>query len=445
MLRGLLSPEHPRDSLRHIAGQSAWAGLAQLGGVFLRLATAVLIARLVGPAALGLYVLALTLANGATVVATFGLDRTVLHFIAHHRGTEDAGAAVGVFVFASAVAATLAVAVGALVFVGAPHLAMWLHHPELVAAARVVALATPFLTLGQVARAGLTGFQDVRLAVALEQIAVPVATAAVVVVVHLRNPHDALAAVVAAALAQGGIGVVSWVALRGRLAHEAAPVILRPSQWLRFSIPLWVERGMLFVVAAAGYGFLARSADTATVGAYGAALRVAGLVGLPLLAVSTIFGPTVSNLASRGDWARLQVLYARLTWALAAIGGTVGLAVAASGRWVLAGFGPRFSAAAGALAILAASQVVNSATGPSGLVLIMTGRTVWRLANAGIGAGLTLALSWWAVPRWGAVGAAAAVGLSSALMNVVQVYQVRRLVGLWAYDRPRHLGDRGHR
>ncbi len=429
--------QHAAGSLGHVARQSTLAGAAQLTGLVLRFGTAVLIARLLGPAALGLYVLALALANGAVVVATVGLDRAVPHFIAHHRGQQEPAAAVGVFIFSSLLAASMSLVVGALMFVSGPRVAAWLHNSDLAAAAPVVALAVPFLVLGQIARAGLTGFEDVRSATALEQLAMPAATAGVFLTIHLLRPSDISAPVMAAAVAQASAGVVSWLALRARIAHEGPAVSLRPREWLKFGLPLWLERGMLFLVASSGYGFLARFRDPGTVGAFGAAVRVAALVGMPMVAVSAIFGPTISNLSARGEWEALQALYARLTWTLAGIGGALGLAVAVSSKWVLAGFGPHFSTAWGALAILAASQVVNSATGPSGLVLIMTGRTGLRLANASVGAGMTVALSWLAVPRWGALGAAAAVASSSSLLNVVQVRQVRRLVGLWAYDRRR--------
>lgn len=435
MLRGLGSQRHPLDSISHLARQSILGGAAQLAGLFLRLATAVIVARLLGASALGLYVLTLTLANGAAVVATLGLDRGLTHFIAHHRGRQERAAAAGVFAFSSVITATAATFVGALLFVVGPQLALWLHQPELGSAVQVMALSVPFLVVGQVARAGLTGLQDVRLAVVLEQLAVPVATVVVFVAVHLRRPADVAAPVVAAAVAQVGVGLVSWLALRARVSSDWAVVSWRPREWLRFSFPLWLERGLLFVVASAGYAVLARRGDPGSVGTFGAAVRVAAVVGLPMLAVSAIFGPTISNLAGRGEWHVLQVLYARLTWALAGIGGALGLAVAAGSRWVLAGFGPGFTSASGALALLAASQVVNSATGPSGLVLVMTGRTGVRLANAAAGAGLTVGLSWFAVPRFGAAGAAGAVALSSSILNLVQVHQVRRLVGLWAYDR----------
>jgi len=308
MVWGLRLRERSLDSLAHVGRQSIVAGAAQLAGSFLRFGTVVLVARLVGPAALGLYVLALTLANGATVVATLGFDRAVLRFIAQYRGRQEPGAAAGLFAFSSLVVGGASVAMGSLIFLGASHLSSWLHHPELAPAARVIALALPFLTLGQMARAGLTGFQDIRLAVALEQLAMPALTALMLVALHRQRPADNSSPVVAAVVAQGAVGVIAWMVLRSRLGHQEVVAGWRIRDWVGFSFPLWLERGLLFVVVGAGYGFLARSGDTGSVAAYGAAWRVAAFVGLPLAAVASIFGPTISNLVARGDWMNLQSL-----------------------------------------------------------------------------------------------------------------------------------------
>ena len=428
---------HSPGLLDHVLRQSALAGSAQLMGVVLRLALAVLAARLLGPFALGLYVLALTLANGATVLATVGLDRGALRFVAHYRGRGERAEALGIFVFSSAVCGGVGAGAAILLFFGAHDLAGWAHRPELASVARVIAIAVPFAALGQISRDGLRGFEDVRLPVVLEQLATPVATAMVLVIVHLARPGDTRAAVIAVAVAQGALGLVSWVALAVRVGRGRLTPVFQPSEWLRFSVPLWAERGMLFLIAATGPLLVARFRGTDSVAVYGVALRVAGLVGLPLAAVSTIFGPTISNLAARQDWARLQAMYAELTWTLALVGGAIGAVLAAAGPLALRAFGPRFAGGYAALIVLIASQIVNSATGPSGLVLVMTGRTGWRLANATAGVVLTLALSAVLVPKWGGLGAAVAVAIASSLLNVAQIYQVRHLVGLWAYARDR--------
>lgn len=405
-------------------------------GTLLRLATAILIARLLGPFALGLFVLSLTLATGITLIATVGLDRTVLRFIAYHRGRDEPAEVFGVFVFASLVSAAIAMAVGTAMFVRASQLAGVLHRPELASTIRIMAAAAPLIALGLVSRAGLTGFQDVRLAAALDQVVVPVTMVIVFVAIHLRYPADTSAPVVAAAVGQGAVGLVSWLALWRRFGHDRAVPAFRPRQWLAFGFPLWLERGILFLMGSTGYFFLLRFRGAQAVGVYASGLRAVAVIGLPLAAVGTIFGPTISNLAAREEMGMLQDMYARLTRAMVFIGGALGLVIVAGGGLVLRSFGPGFSGGWAPLVILAAAQVVNSATGPSGLVLVMTGRTGWRLANAVGAAVLTVGLSWLLVPRLGPVGAALAVASAGSLFSVVQVYQVRRLVGLWAYGRP---------
>jgi len=425
----------PLEGFGHVARQSGFAGGTQLAGAAVRLGVAVVVARLLGPSGLGQYILALSLVNGATAVACVGLDRAALRFVAHHQGRAERSEAVGMFLFASAVSATVATIIAVVLFHGASELAAWLHRPELAAAARIVAVCVPFSALGRVARAGLCGFEDVRLPLVLEQLGLPATTLAVLLGVHLVHPTSD-AGVVAAAVAHSVVGVTSWLALLVRFRREPAIPRMRVRSWLSFSMPMWVEGGMLYVVGATAYAFLARYGETDAVAIYGSALRIAGLAGLPLLAVSSIFGPTISNLAAKDDLLRLQAMYSRLTWALVLVGAGLSAGLIVGGRWALALFGPRFSAGYGVLLVLAVGQFVNSGTGPSGLVLTMSGRAGWRLATATLGAVLTVALSALLVPRWGEIGAAGAVVIASTTCNVAQVFEVRWLLGLWAYGRP---------
>ncbi|HEV3400956.1 MAG TPA: oligosaccharide flippase family protein [Acidimicrobiales bacterium] len=430
-----LVPTLTPGSFGHVARQSGVAVAAQLAGVLLRFVIAVLIARLQGASALGLYVLTLTLASGATLLATAGLDRAATRFVSHHRGREEGGETLGVLFFTCLVAGGAAAILGASLYFAAPTLATWLDHPQLTSPTRVMAVAIPLLALGQVSRAGLYGFQDVRLAVILEQVVIPGATALLFVVLYVGRPANSIAAVLAAAVAQSSVGLASWVAVAGRLRRQPTAPVFRVLEWMRFSVVMWLEQWMFFLVGAVAYAFVARYQDTQAVGVYASAARVAALVGLPVLAVSSVFGPAISNLAARGDWNRLSDVYARLTWTLLLIGVTGALVVGGAGRWVVRAFGPGFSAASAPLLILVVGQVVNCATGPSGLMLAMTGRTGWRLANASVAAVSAVGMSWVFVPRWGVTGAAAAGVVASSVVNVVQVFQVRHLLGMWAYAR----------
>jgi O-antigen/teichoic acid export membrane protein len=262
----------------------------------------------------------------------------------------------------------------------------------------------------------------------LEHVAAPAGTALLVVAFHAWRPADTTVPVIAVAVAQGACAVVAWAAARHRIAEVRDSGVFRPLEWMRFSVPVWLEQWMFFLVATSGYVFVARFDDLQAVGVYASAVRVAALVGLPLVAVSAILGPTISNLAGRGEWERLGELYGRTTRVLTVVGIVAAVGLTVVGKPVLGSFGHQFRAAWATLAILLAGQAVNCATGPSGLMLTMTGRTVRRLANVTAGGAIAVGLSFVLVPRWGTVGAATAGVVASSLVNGVQVRQVRRLL-----------------
>lgn len=422
------------STLQHVRTQAHFAGAVQFAGMVLRYGTAVLIARLAGAGGLGLYVLVLALGALTRVVAVLGLDRAVVRFLADADGRSDASAAAGVVMFCCTAVTIASVVLAGALFILAPALARMWHEPHLVGGVRVMAVALPLAAVGQVSRAGLRALRDVRLSEALEQLAIPIATALAVLGLRVTPLDHALLGVVAAAGASGAVGLVSW-ALLVRLVPTTSTRGYSPRQWTTFSIPAWIEGALLLLVGRAGYLFLARYADTEAVGVYGAALSVAALVGLPLAAVNTIFGPTVAHLYGRGEEMPLQELYARLTWGLMAVGVVVVALVGALSGPVLAAFGSQFDRDRGPLLVLLGWQLVNLATGPSGPILMMTGRIGWKLTNAVVTVALTLVLSWLLVPRMGSLGAAIALAASTSCMNVVQVVQVRALLGLWAYDR----------
>jgi O-antigen/teichoic acid export membrane protein len=336
--------------------------------------------------------------------------------------------------------------VGAGLFLLAPLLARWWDNPQLVAAGRVVALALPLSALGHVSRAGLRAFRDVRVAETIEQIGIPLATAVVVVALHRTVDHGALLGVIAAAGSTAAAGALSWALLRLRFRNQPPPAYA-PGRWCAYSVPAWIEAGVLLLVGRAGYLFLAGSVDTRAVGIYGAALSLAALVGLPLAALNTIFGPSIAHHFARGEHARVQELYARLTWMLLVLGIAGVTVVAAAAGPLLGAFGPEFAHDRGPLLVLLGWQLVNLGTGPTGPLLVMSGRMGWKLVNAAAALVLTLSLSWLLVPRLGPLGAAMALAVATSIVNVVQVVEVRLLLGLWAYDlsvlSPRHRASPG--
>jgi O-antigen/teichoic acid export membrane protein len=90
-------------------------------------------------------------------------------------------------------------------------------------------------------------------------------------------------------------------------------------------------------------------------------------------------------------------------------------------------FGPGYAAGATALAILAAGQLFNAATGPLGQLINMSGRPYVTLVNNAAVAILNIVGCVLLIPRYGLTGAACSTTASITLVNVIKLAQVRSL------------------
>jgi O-antigen/teichoic acid export membrane protein len=100
-----------------------------------------------------------------------------------------------------------------------------------------------------------------------------------------------------------------------------------------------------------------------------------------------------------------------------------------TGRWLLTTvFGAAFSSGTTSLAILAAGQLINAATGPVGVLLNMTGRERKTARGHAVALGVQLVSGVVLIPRWGVEGAAAATALSVAARNLIFVFEAKSVL-----------------
>src|SRR6185437_2620338 len=128
------------------------------------------------------------------------------------------------------------------------------------------------------------------------------------------------------------------------------------------------------------------------VGVYAPAARLAALVGIPLIALSVVLEPMMARLDGAGAREKLERLYVRVNWGTAAVGLASGAVLIMLGRPLLALFGPEYTKAFAAFAILVAGQVVSMITGSSGTLLTMVGWSKLALVNAAFALALNVGL-----------------------------------------------------
>lgn len=435
-------PDAPADREQYGAyvGRIArGAGVSSFGqgvGRLLGYATQVAIARMFGPAQLGFYALGLTLVQLANILSMFGMDNSVVRYVARYRAEGDDARVRGTVLLVLGTTFGIGVALSVAVFAGAGFLAEKVFDkPFLESIFRAFAPALPFFTLMSTALYATQGFQTVKYTAYVQEVARPLISLVLVGVFYLLGV-EILGAVAAYVLSMAAGAALALYYLRRLLpAGGASGARVEAGEVLGSSGPMMVARITTYASAWGMIWVLGVFVSAREVGIYNAASRTAALSGLVLLAFSGIFSPMISNLHGSNALEHLGFLYKDVSrWAftgsLAVFVPTVLLS-----RDILAVFGAGFVPGWPVLTVIAFGYLFASSVGLTGRMLAMTGHERRLMWSRVVATAASLAAGAAAAPVFGLLGAAVAAAAGLILVNALTLFSVRRLLGFWPYDR----------
>lgn len=434
-----LSDEDRRQAyVGRIARGAGITAFGQLTGRTLNYATQVALARMFGPAQLGLYTLGLMLVQLASVAARVGMNHGVVRYVAAYRADGDVSRVRGTILLALWTSFALSLGLAGAMFFGAGFVANDVFgEPFLEAVIRAFSVCLPLLTTMGIALHATQGFQTMKYETYVQNVQHPLLNLVLIVVFYLLGVQ-VLGAVLAYVLSTAAGAVLALHYLRRvfpKLLDRGTPPKFEPRALFGLSAPMIVVDFSFNVNHWIGTAVLGVFATASAVGIFNAALRVAALSSLALVAFIGIFSPMISDLYSRGELEDLKSLYREVsrwifTGSLAVFLVTVLLA-----KDVMAIFGPEFVSGWAVLVVVAAAQLFASSAGTAGRVLSMTGNqkvvAFSMLGSTIVSVIVMVAL----VPLYGMLGAG--VGTAAALVsaNGVGLIAVRRLLGFSPYDR----------
>jgi O-antigen/teichoic acid export membrane protein len=399
------------------------------------LAVTTLIARALGPAALGRYVLAYALFTLLSLFSLLGFRYAVIRQVTAHVADGNAGAVRATIRLALLVSGTVALGLAGVLALFSSSLAELFHDGDLRLGFVLVAAALPACVTRDLSLAATQGWRSQRAFTVVAWVVEPVLRlvgTAVALLAGFGVP-GALVALLVASWVSAGLGVR---ALRHRL--RAFPGVRTAVPWrplVAFAVTSWAT-----VVAATGLvwvdtlllGGLAAAAD---VGTYNVATRLVGLAVFVMAPIDTLFAPHFAHLYHVDDRPRLRATYTAATnWTLRlSVPAFVLLAVFPGD--LLALFGPGFVVGATVTFVLAWGQLVNAATGPCGSLLVMSGANRTNMIDNVAALILNIVLNLVLIPPYGIVGAGIAWSVSLGLINLVKLFQVRALLGVVPFDR----------
>jgi O-antigen/teichoic acid export membrane protein len=416
------------------------AGIALAGrasGGALNYAFNVMIGRWLGAGNLGVFSLALTVVTLGMGLGRLGLDQTLLRFVAIYRGEGAPDKTKGTVRLALRVSVVASVLLSAVVIGSAHAIALRVFgKPELTWPLRGLACMLPLGNLALVALAATQACRVMTYVALTQNIITPLVQIGVLALCIAAGYGlgGAVSAVVTAQAVAALLGYRFALRLLPELGDRQVAPVTESARVLRFGAAMAlvdISSYLLGWIDILQLGYYVSAYD---LGLYHAAARTAGVTTLTLLGINALFAPTMADLFNRGELVMLERLFkTTATWAITA-GLPLFLLCALQGGVVLALFGPEFPAAALPLALLAAGQFVNAATGSAGYMLVMSGRQNLMLADQLISLAVAIGLNLWLIPRWGVLGAAAAMSFTTAGLNLTRVVQVALLTGLHPYD-----------
>lgn len=381
-------------------------------------ATAIL-ARVAGPAVIGNYSFAVVTATLFGIIASQGLDITILRVIAGDLRLGNSGAARGVLRYSLIAVAvvTLVITLGFAAAVATGRVAEWLETDQ-------QAMLAAIIGIGSVAffRLGLAGLRAVGRPVAgqfYEGLGSFIFVTLVAGLWYGAKPVSAALAVLMFFACQLTAVIIIWIIIRRDARHWDAAIDPDRLSLSRQGVPIMAIQGTLMFQDWLLFALVGGAASAAAVGALRVAMQVVLAIGVVVATGETYIAAKVAGdiRAGRPDlvWRR----HRRATLAMAlATGPLVLVCILFPAPLLGYAFGPAFAIAGPALAIMAAGQATKLVTGPIGGLLTMSGHQNWLLRFTIVGLALQVGLALWLVPLLGLEGAAIAQAVSAAFRNV---------------------------
>jgi O-antigen/teichoic acid export membrane protein len=327
----------------------------------------------------------------------------------------------------------MSIFLGTILFTFAEPIAVNLFsEPLLAPMLRLVAVIIPVLTLSDMLLFATRGFKRMDYGVIAEdfiQIPVRFILLCILILIDL-NAFTAMITFAIADLTSSAV-LVYFLNKEFPLKRPIKAAKRNIRDLLNFSFPFWFS-DILNTVRNNFQVMLLGSLSTITSAGIFTIVDRVNLIGIVTYrSVQTSIRPIVAELQSRDEWQEVGRLYQTSTrWGLM-VSIPMTLIMVLFPKEILLLFGASFLDGSTALVILALSEFIKVLSGMSGTIIDMSGLNRLKMVNTIIQVVMAVGLNLILIPRWGLLGAAAAVFISLSTINIlrmIQVYVIYRLL-----------------
>jgi len=428
--------------LERIIKQTAkGAGITLLGdilGKVIYLISQIVVARLLGAKAFGIYALSLAIFNIVQTLSRMGLSQGVLRYVSIYNGIGDKAKVKGTIIEATLTSLLLGVTLGAATFFCANILAKILGKPILIDTVRIVSFGIPFMASMMVALEATRGFRKMEYFVYVKNIIHPMVNLTAIILLYWLGLRllGALAAWVLSAI----VGFIFALYFIKRELPEFFRIkaCFNLIELLKFSTPLAFVGILQMLFMRTDIFMLGYFRSSTEVGIYNAATQIVIILIMLLMAFNAIFAPIAAHLHNSGKIHELNDLFKVTSKWIFISTAPIFIVIIIFAKDILNIFGTKFIEGVPALIMLATFNFISISIGPVTQVLIMSGKQRVELYNSIFGFILNVVLNFLFIPNWGIKGAALATGVSILVIHLMRLIQVRSLLCLWPFSK-KHL------
>ena len=252
---------------------------------------------------------------------------------------------------------------------------------------------------------------------------------AILVIVATRGDCDKNIVIISYILAIFFLAIFSFKYIKKYVVSSTINNTLKYKEMLKTSIPMLFTSSMMLVMGWTDVIMLGVFRSEVEVGVYSVVVKLAGIVSLVLVSVSTIAAPKFSEMYSGNDIKGLKELAQSSTKMIFYGSIPIVLILALFPDRILEAFGEGFEVGAFTLWILILGQLINAACGPVGYILNMSeGHNVYYFISS-ISAIINMVLNYSLVNAYGLNGVAFATTISLIFLNISSVLYIRYKYG----------------
>src|SRR5205809_545772 len=399
-----------------------------------------LVARLLGPAVLGMFSVAWATTDIISKIGVLGLDNAITTFIARSEAVGDQARSRSLFRVAVVLGLLQSVVTAVIVIVALRFFSRGLHvQPQMVSVLGLVLCAMPGLALYRICTAISRGMKVMQHDIYSRGMTEPIATT-LAFLLAIAVGFNEFSPEVAVIVGTAASGIVA-LRLASSCFHDipAPTTVMSPvaeaRSLLAYSAPISIYQLINALISRLdlillGY-FVGRAPGVtlATVGIYSAVVGTANGLRKVNQAFNPIFAPVVAGMTATGDHDVAAATYARLAqwmlWILLPLVAVMSLA----GGTILLIYGPAFRQGGAWLGIVALASAINAFVA-LGETVIMVRRPALNLLHSTFTCDVAFAGLVLLVPRFGAFCAAFGILLPYIVQGILR-YATLRWVFHW--------------